>query len=232
MKSKARRADRRDAALTREGIVDAAIALLDAEGEGGLTFRALAAKLATGAGAIYWHVPNKDELLVAAADVVVSGAIASEAKAETPQAAIRALAIGVFDAIDAHPWVGAQLARITWPSVMLRIFERIGRQLQSLGVPHDAQFSAASTLVTYILGAGSQNAAHGAHARLHLSDTNRPEFLAEMATAWAALDPGEYAFARTMAGPLRDHDDRVEYLAGIDLILAGIVAPRSARGER
>ncbi|MEY2935942.1 MAG: hypothetical protein RL033_6691 [Pseudomonadota bacterium] len=223
MATKARRAERRDEALTKEGIVEAAIALLDREGEGGLTFRALAARLATGAGAIYWHVPNKDELLVAATDVVVSGAIAGEAKAATPQAAIRVLAIGVFDAIDAHPWVGAQLARITWPSAMLSIFERIGRQLQSLGVPHADQFTAASTLVTYILGAGSQNAAHGAHARLHLTETNRSEFLAVMATAWAALPVDEYSFARTMAGSLRDHDDRAEYLAGIDLILAGIV---------
>jgi AcrR family transcriptional regulator len=224
MTTRARRADRRDEALTQETIVEAAIQLLDAEGEAGLTFRALAAKLATGAGAIYWHVSNKDELLVAATAVVVSGAIANDAKDATPQEAIRAIAIGTFDAIDAHPWVGTQLARITWPSAMLNIFERIGRLLQSLGVPHADQFTAASTLVTYILGAGSQNAAHSVHARLHLSDTNRREFLAAMATAWAELDVEQYAFARTMAGPLRDHDDRAEFLAGIDLILAGIAA--------
>jgi hypothetical protein len=29
-----------------------------------------------------------------------------------------------------------------------------------------------------------------------------------------------------MAGPLRNHDDRAEFLAGIDLVLAGITAPR------
>jgi len=40
--------------------------MLDVAGESGLTFRALAAELRTGAGAIYWHVANKSELLVAA----------------------------------------------------------------------------------------------------------------------------------------------------------------------
>ena len=43
-------AQRRTDALSRERIVDAAIELLDAEGESGLTFRALAARLATGPG--------------------------------------------------------------------------------------------------------------------------------------------------------------------------------------
>ncbi|GAA1938738.1 hypothetical protein GCM10009754_02190 [Amycolatopsis minnesotensis] len=37
--------------------------LLDAGGEGGLTFRALTERLATGPGAIYWHAANKGELL-------------------------------------------------------------------------------------------------------------------------------------------------------------------------
>ncbi|MFG1609660.1 hypothetical protein [Actinoplanes sp. NPDC049265] len=31
----------------------------------------------------------------------------------------------------------------------------------------------------------------------------------------------EYAFTRTVAGQLRDHDDRAEFLAGLDL--AGII---------
>jgi AcrR family transcriptional regulator len=224
--SKARRAERRDDALTKEAIVNAAIELLDVEGEGGLTFRALTAKLATGAGAIYWHVANKDELLAAATDVVVAVAIAGHASDATPKEAIRAVAIGVFDAIDAHPWVGAQLARAPWLAAMLNIFERIGRSVQALGVPPADQFTAASSLVSYILGVGSQNAANAVTARAHLPNTDRAEFLAGMAAAWAALDADEYAFTRAMAGPLRDHDDRAEFLAGIDLIVAGIAAGR------
>lgn len=228
MTTKARRAERREEALTKESIVNAAIELLNVEGEGGLTFRALAERLSTGAGAIYWYVANKDELLVAATDVVVSGAIANDASDlnATPQEAIRAVAIGVFDAIDAHPWVGTQLASVPSPSAMLNTFERIGRLIQALGVPYAEQFSAATTLLNYILGVASQNAANAAHARTHLSDSNRTEFLGVMARAWAELDAQEYAFTRSMAGPLRDHDDRAEFLAGIDLILAGMTAAK------
>ncbi|MFD9389423.1 TetR/AcrR family transcriptional regulator [Streptomyces sp. NPDC060000] len=221
MASRTRRAERREEPLSRERIVEAAIALLDTAGEGGLTFRALSERLATGPGAIYWHVTGKDELLSAAADVVVAGALSDGTAGATPQEAIRALALGVFDAMDAHPWIGTQLARAPAQSPLLRVFEHLGRQVQALGVPHAAQFTAACALLNYILGVGGQNAAN---ARAHRPDTSRTEFLDTTSAAWAELDPDEYAFTRNVAAQLRDHDDREEFLAGIDLILTGITA--------
>ena len=41
-------------------------------------------------------------------------------------------------------------------------------------------------------------------------------------TVGSALDPARYPFVRQMATQLRDHDDRAQFLAGIDFILAGI----------
>jgi len=40
------------------------------------------------------------------------------------------------------------------------------------------------------------------------------------------LDPEEYSFTRSVATQLRKHDDRTEFLAGIELILAGIGASK------
>ncbi|MBI0381492.1 TetR family transcriptional regulator, partial [Streptomyces albiflaviniger] len=56
MATRTRRTQRRTEALSRERIVEAAVELLDTAGEGGLTFRALTERPATGPGAIYWHV--------------------------------------------------------------------------------------------------------------------------------------------------------------------------------
>jgi hypothetical protein len=39
---------------------------------------------------------------------------------------------------------------------------------------------------------------------------------------WSQLDPGEYPFTRSVTGQLRAHDDRMDFLAGIDLILGGL----------
>lgn len=224
MTTRTQRAKRRTDALSKERIVEAAIEILDADGESALTFRALAARLATGPGAIYWHVANKNELLAAATDNVIAGVLTGVASDAEPREAIRAIALGVFDAIDAHPWVGTQLSSEPWQSAVMEIFEGIGGQLLALGVPERAQFDGASALVNYVLGLAGQ---YAAGARLLARETDRSAFLATVAARWTQLDPADYPFVHQVAAQLPGHDDREQFLAGIDLILAGIEAVRT-----
>jgi AcrR family transcriptional regulator len=219
MATKAQRAERRTDALSKERIVEAAIGILDTDGESALTFRALTARLATGAGAIYWHVASKDELLAATTDDVIARAMTGVVGDAEPREALRAIAVAVFDAIDAHPWVGTQLSREPWQSAVLQIFEGIGEQLQALGVPGRAQLDCASALLNYILGLAGQ---YAAGARLIPRGTDRSAFLAAVAARWVQRDPAQYPFVHQMAAQLAGHDDREQFLAGIDLILAGI----------
>ncbi|WP_224368894.1 TetR/AcrR family transcriptional regulator [Hyalangium versicolor] len=217
------REERREDALSRERIVEAAIELLDADGEEGLTFRALATRLATGPGAIYWHIANKGELLVAATDAVVARTLGDVRASAKPREAIHRVALSMFDAIDARPWVGMQLSRAPWETAMLRIFERIGRAVEALGVRGHAQFTATSTLLSYVIGVSMQNTAASQFARRELAPTtNRKDFLEAAAERWKNLDATEYPFTRKVAEHLPGHDDRKEFLAGIDLILEGI----------
>jgi AcrR family transcriptional regulator len=217
--TRARRTERRADALSKERIVEAAIEILDAGGENALTFRALSARLATGAGAIYWHVVSKDDLLETATDDVVGRVMTDVVAGEDPQDAIRHIALGVFDAIDAHPWVGTQLSREPWQSAMVKIFEAIGRQLEAHGVPERAQFNSASALVSYFLGLTAQ---YAAGARLLARETDRSAFLTAVAAQWKQHDPARYPFVHRIATQLPEHDDREQFLAGIDLFLAGI----------
>src|ERR1700722_13252369 len=218
-----KRTQRRTDALSKERIVEAAIEILDADGESALTFRALAARLATGSGAIYWHVANKNDLLAATTGDVIARVMTEIVSGAEPREAIRAMASGVFDAIDAHPWVGAQLSREPWQTAVLQIFEGFGGQLQALGVPQRAQFDCASALLNYVLGLAGQ---YAAAARLLPPETDRSAFLATVAVRWVQLDPAAYPFVRQVATQLPEHDDREQFLAGIDLILAGITTIR------
>ena len=224
MAKKARIPSRRDEALSREQIVDAAIELLDASGEAGLTFRALSERLATGPGAIYGHIADKSDLLTAACDVLVARTLDEAPPGAAPDAAIRVLALALFDAIDAHPWIGSALAAVPGQLPMVRILDRVGRQVRALGVPDAAQWRATSALLSYILGVGGQNAANGQLAREQGLD--RTNFLDSMATTWAMLDPAEYPFAHAIAAQMREHDDRADFLAGIDLLLGGLAVAR------
>lgn len=230
MATRTGRSKRRTEALSRERIVETAVELLDSVGEDGLTFRTLTERLATGPGAIYWHVANKDELLGAATDAVVAAALAVEpaGSPDTPQDGIRAVALGLFDAIEEHPWLATQLAtqisHSPWGPVAPRLFENIGRQIRALGVPEAGWFTATSALMHYILGAAGQNAANTASAGALGPDTDRAQFLDTVSTAWEELDPDDYPFTRAVANQVRGHDDREQFLAGIDLVLAGVTA--------
>lgn len=226
MVKKARSVQRREDSLSRERIIEASIELLDSSGESGLTFRALAERLATGPGAIYWHVENKSDLLSAACDAIVARTMDAPLPSATPREAIRALALGMFDAIDDHPWVGSVLARDPAQLPMVRLLERIGQQIRALDVPDDAQWATVSALLSYILGVSGQNAANAQIAREQ--DADRTHFLDEVASVWSQLDPDDYPFTRNVARQLRGHDDRADFLAGIDLILRGI---ESAHGR-
>src|SRR5690606_2681103 len=58
-------------ALTRERIVQAAVEILDSEGQNGLTIRKVAARLNAGATSLYWYVETRDDVLELALDSVL-----------------------------------------------------------------------------------------------------------------------------------------------------------------
>jgi AcrR family transcriptional regulator len=210
--------------LSREVIVQAATDLLDGGGETALTLRALTIRLSTGYGAIYHHVADKSDLLAAATDDVVARVMAGVVTDTEPREALRAVALGLFDAIDAHPWVGAQLSREAWRPALLEVYESIGRLLDADGVPERALVDAAGALVNYVLGVAGQNAANTRF--LADIDADRSAFLGAVAAQWSQLDPGKYPFVHKAATHLREHDDREQFLAGVDIFLAGIAALR------
>jgi AcrR family transcriptional regulator len=215
---------RRGKSLSRERIIEVSIELLDSGGIEGLTFRALSERLSTGPGALYWHIANKDDLLTAACDALVARAI-DESAGSTAEETIRSVALTLFDVIDERPWVGSVLTSPLERSPIVRILERIGQQIRALGVPDKQQWAAVGALLGYILGVGKQNAANGQLARTEGLD--RSEYLEAVSFAWSQLDPQQYPFTRSLAARIRAHDDRVDFLAGIDLILKGITSSQS-----
>lgn len=214
--------------LSREQIIDTAIGLLDAGGEGALTVRAMTDRLATGSGAIYYHVGNRDELLDTATETVVTAALATEPvrAAATPEDEIRVVALALFDAIAEHHWLATrltlQIIRNPVGPVTVGIFERLGRQVGALGVPQARWFDAASTLVHYILGAVSQNARVEGDTSGIAPDADREEFFDATARAWQDLDAESYPFMHAIVGQLREHDDREQFLTGIAVVLDGL----------
>lgn len=75
-------------------------------------------------------------------------------------------------------------------------------------------------LVDYILGVAGRNAAH---ARVRTDQhVGRTAALTAIADRWARLDPARYPRVHHAAGHLAEHDDREQFVTGVDLILTGI----------
>ena len=223
--TQADRANRRIGALSKKRIVSAAVEILDVDGESALTFRALAARLLTGAGAIYWHVTNKDELLAEATSLVIAGATSAGRTKAAPHDDILAISLALFDAFDAHPWIGSQLLRQPGQLGDTQIFEALGSKLGALGVPLHLQFDAASALSNYISGAASQNAGQ---ARAVPTNLDRATFLSLTADRWEQLDAAEFPFVHQVLAQMTGHNDRAQFIAGIEFLLTGITSAKKS----
>ena len=169
---------------------------------------------------------GKSELLAAATDRAVTIALA--AGTTRPPGRIHAVTLGLFDAIEGHPWLAPQLAtqlsRNPTGPVTTRMFETIGRQVYALDLPASSWFTATSALVHYILGAAGQNAANLICARSLGPEADRSAYIDTVARAWKQLSPEDYPVIRAVADQGLEHDDRVQFLAGIDLIIASVTA--------
>jgi AcrR family transcriptional regulator len=148
-------------ALSRHQVVATAVDLLRRYGLGDLSMRRLARELGVAPGALYWHVANKQELLVEVADVLL--AEIPPAPADHPAAeALTGLAVAIRDALvqvpDAADVVG--LAYAVEPGAA-RALRDLTRLVHDAGAAASERDDVAALLVHHILGsvAAQQNRA-------------------------------------------------------------------------
>jgi AcrR family transcriptional regulator len=89
--------------VTLDAILDAAVALLDEDGDAGLTMRVLAARLGVTPMSLYHHVTDRAGLLRALSDRVYGDVLRFEREPGDAVAAIRMLMRRYYDSVVAHP---------------------------------------------------------------------------------------------------------------------------------
>ncbi|MFE2532849.1 TetR/AcrR family transcriptional regulator [Streptomyces sp. NPDC059371] len=208
-----------------EAVLGAAVALLDEAGEPALTLRALATRLGTGVGSIYWYVSGKDDLLDRAIDHVLDGvltAVEGQTGSDDPIDDLRVMAVTLFDAVADRPWLGAHFMRRTdVQGNSLRLFEKLGQQTLRLELTPLQRFHAVSAIVGVVVG----NAAEmGQEPPPEVLDgvMDRDEFLGRYTETWRALDSKEFPFVHEIVEEFDGHDDKEQFLAALDLTLAGL----------
>ncbi|CAL9676510.1 TetR/AcrR family transcriptional regulator [Streptomyces griseomycini] len=150
--------------LTRERIVTEAVGLLDAHGIEALSMRTLGTRLGAGATSLYRHVANRDELIELVVDEVYGEL---EIPAAPDRAAWRPAVVEAATALRAmvlrHPWVASVLSQVglshLGPNVM-RMSDRMLALFETAGFPADETDSAMSTVVSYVIGVATSEAAY------------------------------------------------------------------------
>ncbi|MFD0689229.1 TetR/AcrR family transcriptional regulator [Actinomadura fibrosa] len=208
-----------------EAVLNAAVALLDEAGEPALTFRALAARLGTGVGTIYWYVSNKDELLDRATDHAIGGVLAAveeQPGTDDPIADLRAMAVTLFDEIVDRPWLTAYFMRNTdVQGNSLRLYEKLGQQTLRLDLTPRQRFHAVSAITGVVIGTAANL---GLETPQELLDghVDRDAYLGRFVEQWRSLDSTEFPFVQQIADEFAGHDDRDQFLAALELTLSGL----------
>ncbi|WP_194927489.1 TetR/AcrR family transcriptional regulator [Catenulispora pinisilvae] len=191
--------------LSRDGIVAAALALVDAEGLEALSTRRLAAELGVSGPSLYNHVATKDELIDAVVDCVVAGVdvsafagLAGATATPTPTAtatatgeepawrgALARWARSYREVLAAHPNVVPALARGSGRRpAQLRIADAVFGGLVDAGWPRREATSIGALMRSLVIGSalGSFAASFPADASVYAGvypHLNQAHLLAE-----------------------------------------------------
>lgn len=206
-------------ALTREKIVDAALALLEREGMQGISMRKLAQELDAGAATLYWHVGDKEQLLGLMLDRIVGENEVPDPDPEHWREQVKDLARATRKLLKSRR-DAAQLSmgRIPTGPNALPVLERYLAVLAAAALPAQVIAYAADMFSLYV----------GAFA--YEESMPAPD-VEQMRGIFSSLPPEDFPVITGLADELvaGDLDERFEW--AIELLVRGLESLREAGGQ-
>jgi len=202
--------------LTRDRVLDAALALADEHGAEAVTMRRLGDELGYEAMSLYRHVANKDDLLNGMLDLVLTE-FEPPSPDEEWDVAIRRSAISVHGSLQRHPWAIRLLMtpqhvrpqRIAYMDALLGC-------LRGAGFPAETTYTAYHVLDAHIFGFSLW------HTTYEQAST-MPREVVEKLMREISLDAyphmSEHRDQHMAEGPHREVD---AFAFGLDMMLAGL----------
>jgi AcrR family transcriptional regulator len=222
-------------ALSRAEIVDAAIAVADAEGSDAVSMRRIAQVLRAGTMSLYWHVANKDQLLDLMIDALIgeievpepSGDWRADLRAQARHERVTLLRhLWVMDFLGGRPPLG--------PNTLLHL-DRSLALLDGLGLDVATAMNILGTVQTYVLGSVLREMRE-ARAERDQEDIDPAEGQ-PMRAAWRNRLESDGRFTRVVRfldegidpDAAETRDERFEF--GLDCVIDGIAAKIAEAGR-
>jgi AcrR family transcriptional regulator len=215
MKRKQGRPTAKAPILTRQGILNTALRLVDEKGINALSMRHLAVRLGVDPMAIYHHVPNKQALLTGLVQVVFAELEVPSAGGQSWQDQVRAVARAYQQLAHRHPNLVLYLATDieTAAGAALETTEALYQALAGAGLPPRLVLQAADLIVDYVNG-------------FALAEVAGP--LGQPGERQAMIDqlnrhaPAAFPVMRQLFASLTEAELRADFEAGLTFILAGL----------
>jgi AcrR family transcriptional regulator len=201
--------------LTRDRVLQAAVALADETGIDALTMRRLGERLGVEAMSLYNHVANKDDLLSGMADTVLGEVELSTEDVEW-RTAMRRRAGSVREMLVRHPWAAILVGALPHPGpATLRYIDSVLGSLISAGFSADMASRAFWVLDSYVYGFARQQS----NVQLQLAaDPTSPQATQDLpAETYPHLVEVAVSFA---SGPGWNVESEFEF--GLAMILDGL----------
>ena len=217
--AQAREADK--TRLTKQAVVDRALALGDAEGLEALTIRRIATELGVTPMALYWHFRNKEELLAGLADQIWSELDTDVDPSAPWDMQMRGILESLLHVLRAHPCASQLIlegekqsdAALVASETALAVLRRGGFD------PEHAAEIARSALWTGLMLVMSQPGFHPSMSPAEKAEAQRKHHV-----QLALLPPDRYPCLVEAALPMSSGDPEFHYSFGVDLFVAGVKA--------
>src|SRR4051812_17077830 len=205
--------------LSRERVLETAVAFADRHGLDALSMRKLGQELGASAMSAYYYFGNKEQLLDGMVDVVFSEIELPSPDLDWKTAMVRR-AVSTREALNRHRWaIGHMEGRTDHGQANLRLHDAVLGCLRSAGFSLEATVHAYSVQDAYIYGFVLQET--------DMAPATADDFAAE---AQRQMDTYEHLLAdyphlaEVVGGYVAKvgYDSATEFLFGLELILAGL----------
>jgi TetR/AcrR family tetracycline transcriptional repressor len=216
-------------ALSKDAVIDRAIAIADVEGLDAVSIRRIAQDFGVTPMALYWHVQNKDELLAAMGDRLFAGMTVPSDLTDPWDQRLRELMVGLVAGLRRHP----ALLPLAFPRVLLcpdglAVTEAALQILRDGGLSTRESANIAAHALRTAIGLVSDQPG----TDRGLPDPDLEAHLALKRGHLAALPPQLYPRLLESVDDMLDCDDQGQYDAlGIELFIAGVRSVADQRAQ-
>jgi AcrR family transcriptional regulator len=218
-----RRAEPAKVPLSRDAILDAAMAILDAQGLDAVSMRAVADRLATGPASLYAHVSGKDELTALMLDRAIGEVAVPAADPARWKEQLREVMRAMRDALGAHRDIArVAIGEIPTGHNAIASMEGVLAILLAGGLPKQVAAYAADLLPLYVVATAYEESIRAQRMGL-ASEAEIEAYIAGIREYFLSLPSDRFPVLVSMVPFLTEMEgDRFEF--GLDVLVAGLAA--------